>query len=462
MLTCAACAASQAGQDADDDALLPGEDILAGAVDALSYDINIREYVEGLRVETTADFVVKKALTELPLDYDLTTPPKALLATGEHACRRDAPQHIQCPLERQVQPGERVKLRLRHEVPWADKGEYADNVALFRTGSNWATMHWPNRAHSWLALHDHPSDGALFKVAVTAPASKTVLANGELKSKLSSSDGVTWSYEMATPMPSYGLFVGVTDKLQVHKFAGGAGGVDIEVWASATRSASLVTRIFGDMPRSMAFLKGKFGAYRFGRTMRFIETSLGGWDGGMEHPGAVAMSPSTFDDPDEARRTAMHEMAHHWSGNSVRISSWNDFWMSEAFTEYLAHRVVEELDGSEAALAYWRRTYQTAQQETQLHPLRVRTQADADPTPATVFSSIFDGVPYSKGSVTVRAMEQRMTRAKFDLWLRGWFDKQALKSADTDTLRAAMESATRDSWASFFQRYVDGKELPPL
>ena len=74
----------------------------------------------------------------------------------------------------------------------------------------------------------------------------------------------------------------------------------------------------------------------------------------MEHASVVSMDETLFVDPVEARKTAFHELAHHWSGNLVRIRTWNDFWLSEGFTEYLTARFLSANDGPEAKKTVFR------------------------------------------------------------------------------------------------------------
>jgi hypothetical protein len=53
-------------------------------------------------------------------------------------------------------------------------------------------------------------------------------------------------------------------------------------------------------------------------------------------------------------------------------------------------------------------------------------KVDEDP------DAVFSGVPYQKGAWFLRTLEQRVGRATFDPFLRGWFDQHAFESTRTD------------------------------
>jgi hypothetical protein len=46
---------------------------------------------------------------------------------------------------------------------------------------------------------------------------------------------------------------------------------------------------------------------------------------------------------------AVHETIHHWWGNSVRIASWGDFWISEGVTTYFTGFYDEAATGVNSA-----------------------------------------------------------------------------------------------------------------
>ncbi|MHB8838514.1 MAG: gluzincin family metallopeptidase, partial [Gemmatimonadaceae bacterium] len=67
---------------------------------------------------------------------------------------------------------------------------------------------FPNRARHWLASMDHPSRKAKVTFEVSAPAGRTVVANGRLVASTPAADGrtvTTWREDR--PIPTYGMVI---------------------------------------------------------------------------------------------------------------------------------------------------------------------------------------------------------------------------------------------------------------
>jgi aminopeptidase N len=37
-------------------------------------------------------------------------------------------------------------------------------------------------------------------------------------------------------------------------------------------------------------------------------------------------------------------MAHHWFGNYVTMTWWNDLWLNESYADFISHFCLEHLD----------------------------------------------------------------------------------------------------------------------
>ena len=45
--------------------------------------------------------------------------------------------------------------------------------------------------------------------------------------------------------------------------------------------------------------------------------------------------------------TAIHEMAHSWTGNLVSCKNWSCFWLNEGFTVLLENMAIKEIYGND-------------------------------------------------------------------------------------------------------------------
>ncbi|HEX8197959.1 MAG TPA: leukotriene A4 hydrolase C-terminal domain-containing protein, partial [Pyrinomonadaceae bacterium] len=126
-----------------------------------------------------------------------------------------------------------------------------------------------------------------------------------------------------------------------------------------------------------------------------------------------------------------HELAHSWSGNLVTNATWRDFWLNEGFTTYLERRIIEAVYGKprremEAALGRRSLEEELAGMEARDQILHVDLKG-RDPDEG------FTGVPYEKGALFLRHLEETVGREKFDKFVRSYFDAHAFQSITTET-----------------------------
>src|SRR6185295_2250134 len=124
-----------------------------------------------------------------------------------------------------------------------------------------------------------------------------------------------------------------------------------------------------------------------------------------------------------------HELAHSWAGNLVTNATWNDFWLNEGFSVYVERRVVEEI--------YGRRR---AEMETMLGRQDLEEELARLPADDQILAADLEGrdpddcvtkVPYEKGALFLRHLEEVFGRSTFDSFLRQYFDDFAFKSITT-------------------------------
>lgn len=92
------------------------------------------------------------------------------------------------------------------------------------------------------------------------------------------------------------------------------------------------------------------GPYKFGSTVGPIPVR---WPAvtldGMEHHPLWHVNETSMSD----ELVQVHEAAHGWFGNGVRLRCWEDFVLSEGTVSYLAARVLEEVGATTVSTAAW-------------------------------------------------------------------------------------------------------------
>lgn len=441
-------------------------------VDAVGYDVSV-ELTEGARgreriaVDARETFVATRSLRELTLDYTGEAPRSVslVLSSGAEralvARREDGKLHVD--LGATIAKGRAFTVRVTASNALVqgtgrdrnDIGTFGGFVAQDTSEGRrmLSTLAWPKLGRTWLPLRDHPADGAMFALRATFPKRFTVVGNGKLVSARESGENKVWEYENLVPIPSYDFHVAAYDGWKETDVAAPSG-KHVHTWVYGADQRTS-TAMLGDLPKALAFYENLLGPFRFEQA-GFLEEPI--WAGGMENAGVVTLDETLFKTPQESRSTAFHELAHHWSGNLVRIRRWNDFWLSEGFTDYLAHRFVEANDGAGPASKEWSVALGRATQSDGAFALRPGDATEFDPVRFMNASAI----PYDKGAWVLRTLEGVVGRPALDAFLRGWFTRHAFEAVTTEQLEAELSSATGRDLSGFFAGFVHGRGHPEL
>jgi aminopeptidase N len=440
-------------------------------VDAIGYEVDLTvdessAKAETFRGELRGLFVATAAGDALTLDYTGEAVDGAEVDGRAVTPTRDAGA-LRIPLGRTVAEGEFFRVTVRyHGALFQGTGADASNLETLgglmvfqrnRAGRKiYESLNWPSKARRWLPVRDHPRDGAMVAVTATFPARYTVLSNGRMESMRDAAGGArTWSYFCATPMPTYDFHVAAYDDWAETTAMSGRNQRPLR-WLPYSGDRAAGMTLFQELPAAMDFFEEAFGPFRWEQA-GFIEAPIFG--GGMEHATLVTMDESLFRTAARSRQVTFHELAHHWSGNLVRIGTWNDFWLSEGFTDYLTGRFLDAHDGPEAGLRNWRNFFNSAlgvERAASHHPLR---PAEPEINPLR----IFDAITYKKGALVLRTLEHRVGSEAFTTFLRGWFERHAGEAMTTPQFERELAAAfPQDDIAGFFRQLVYGEYLPVL
>ncbi|GIE93769.1 M1 family metallopeptidase [Paractinoplanes rishiriensis] len=204
-------------------------------------------------------------------------------------------------------------------------------LTVTRDGGLW-TMQEPYGAYTWYPANDHPSDEALYDIAVTVPAGWTAIAGGTPAGV----DGRTFRYTSADPVATYlqTLAVGRYRKLT----ATGPGGVPLTYWYRPGVDERLLPAL-RKSPSHLSFLVERFGPYPFPTGGVVLVDSASA----METQQMITMGGRVR--ADRFDQDLLHEFAHQWFGNSVTLTHWADLWLNEGWAMYAQLLYDQSLDG---------------------------------------------------------------------------------------------------------------------
>lgn len=462
-----ACAAPVEDAESSEDEVRVAVDTSLAEVDATAYAITLRvggaPGQETFTASVKGTYVATADLDTLSLDFEGNTIDDVKVS-GRVAQHRRQGKKLLVALPSPVRKGKSFSTQIAYHGAIAQADQANPNDFLAFGGLQvkqqntdgkriFASLSWPYKARRWLPLRDHPSDGATVSFDLTFPKTFTVVANGKKTNEAVNTDGTkSWRYEATTPMPAYDFHVAAYEgwKTDEHQAASGMP-IRTFTYANDHARAPASYRAIDD---AFDFYEKTYGAYRW-ESAAFLEVPIFG--GGMEHATVVSMDETLFSDPKGAREVAFHELAHHWSGNLVRIRRWNDFWLSEGITDYLTGKSIAAIDGAAAGLAHWR-SYQReafAADASSPHPIAPRgSEVDV--------LSIFDAISYKKGALFVRMLESVVGEEALTAFLKTWFAKHAFAAASSEEFESELEAATNEDLSAFFADFLYAPNHPEV
>ena len=310
-------------------------------------------------------------------------------------------------------------------------------------------------ARSIVPLQDTPAVRVRYRAELVVPKGLRALMAAAHVSRDVRAESAVETWEMPQPIPPYLLALAVGD------LASRDVGPRSRVWAEP----SIVERAaweFDGVDHMLKVAESLFGPYDWER-FDVLTMPPSFPYGGMENPRLTFLTPTLLAGDRSLVSVVAHELAHSWTGNLVSNANAEHFWLNEGFTVFAERRIVEALEGKERAAldaALGRRALDGAVKRfiDGGHPelTRLRPSLEGvDPDDA------FSIVPYEKGFLLLRALEEAAGREAFDAFLREYIARFRFRAITSDDFLALLEEKLPDAAHKVDPRaWLDGEGVP--
>jgi aminopeptidase N len=425
-------------------------------IDVLDYDLTLDLPLRGNVVRGDAVITMQRTAAVDTVVLDLVRlGVDSVRVDGRRVGFSRTPTEIHVPLP----AGERG----RFTVGIAYAGAVEDGL-IIRTDSagRWTGFgdNWPNRGRFWIPSVDHPSDKATVSWTVTAPAERTVIANGVQVERTIVADGrARTRWRESHSIPVY-LMVIAAAPLVEYPLGETACGL-----ASTGRC---VPQYVYTSPEQRTMLPGPFG--QAGEIVRYFASLVGQFPyerlahvqsstrfGGMENATAIFYSDAAFRRGTMNEGLIAHETAHQWFGDAVTEREWAHLWLSEGFATYFAALWTRHARGDSAF-------------RVELRGIRDAIFSDVDAVPKrpvidtqqTELLALLNRNSYEKGGFVLHMLRQQVGDSAFFGALRSYYATYRDANALTDDLRSAMERTSRQPLVWFFDQWLRRPGFPEL
>ncbi|MEO7331978.1 MAG: M1 family aminopeptidase [Minicystis sp.] len=274
------------------------------------------------------------------------------------------------------------------------------------------TFLWPYFCGNLFPCKPSPAEGQRFEIALTGvPAGQKAIFPAVIPGDA----------------PSYMVAWAIGDYTQT-KLGATSAGTKVSVFSLPGQKTEALKGA-AHLKQAFDWFEKTYGKYLFGNDVGSVSANWGpGAFGGMEHHPYWHVSQDAIADEE----THVHEAAHGWFGDGVRIRCWEDLALSEGTTSYVTARAIEAVAGKKAGDAVWV-NYQSRLEDV------VKTE-DRLAWPDScgeieVLHDLWNDVPYMKGAFFYRAVEQAVGRKALDRALRRFYQERKGQAASwTDML----------------------------
>jgi aminopeptidase N len=296
----------------------------------------------------------------------------------------------------------------------------------------------PHVAATWFPANDHPRDAASVSVTATVPEGLEAISNGVLKQQHTEQGWATWSWRAKEPMATYLVTLAIGE-FDVREYE--TGGIrywdaldpdlftlDLDPETEGPSVGEVAEGSLARQPEIIDFLAGFFGPFPF-RAAGGIVDDFEELRFALETQTRPVYATGFFYEAVRGDLVVVHELAHQWTGDLLRVDLWQHLWLNEGFATYAEWLWLE------------REGLSTTQEEFD------NVAANAPPefwqttiaNPGAATEDLFDIAVYYRGAMTLQALRTAVGEEAFFAIVAQWVASQAGGTVTTEEFIALAE-----------------------
>jgi aminopeptidase N len=312
---------------------------------------------------------------------------------------------------------------------YGDRGFFGDN--------------WPDRAHHWLPVVDHPFDKSSVDFTVIAPTHYSVIANGlKVEESFVSEKKKLTHYHEEVPIATKVMVVGIARFAM--EVSGRVENIAVESWVYPQNKKegfsdySVATRV-------LEFFNKQIGEYSYKKLANVQSKTR---FGGLENANTIFYYENSVTGKGEAEALIAHEIAHQWFGNSVTEKDWHHVWLSEGFATYFAHLYQENTYGRD------RLAEEERKDRDQVISYYVKNPSPVLDTTITDLNKLLSTNPYQKGGWILHMLRHEVGDENFWKGIQKFYSSYKNSNALTPDFKKIMEEASGKDLVGFFNQWI--------
>ncbi len=307
------------------------------------FELKISDNNDSLFGKTTISLKIKQSISQLTLDFqNVTENGQGMLVLGVEGKEGSLTfnhKGEKLVIDLSADPGE-------YQIGLSYKGVPKDGLIISENKHGDRTFfcdNWPNRAHQYLPVIDHPYEKATSEFIVTAPVKYQVISNGVQVEVVDLVNGMRrTAYRSYQQLPTKVMVFGAARFAVRHCNASDFTPVSAWVYPQEEQEG------FSDYCSTTEILSWfvkKIGPYPYYQLANVQSKTR---YGGMENAGCIFYHENSIDGKNGSEGLFAHEIAHQWFGNSASEADWHHVWLSEGFATYLTEVYKQEVHSDAA------------------------------------------------------------------------------------------------------------------